>query len=136
MSYIKIKRRAELDYFGGLAAKTRRDDAELLARHGGCGASDADSARLLAALLEKWPEGHFDEVNIVVSAPRSPPLMAALDFLNPKVRRVAHSPMLSQKNERDVLRWLLSVAAREIGGLRLRRSAIGWCDVEVIGDRS
>jgi hypothetical protein len=134
MSHIsKIQRPDSSDYLSRLAAQTRRDDVELVARHGGCRPSDADSTALLAALFQRWPDGHFDETNIAVSAPRSPRLLAALGFLNPRVRRVAHNPMLSGQTERDLLRWMLTIRGRDIGGLRLDRDPIGWCSVSVVG---
>jgi hypothetical protein len=130
MSYIgKIQRSNSDNYLSRLITKTRRDDADLIARHGILSAAAADSARLLSALLQHWPEGHFDEVNVAVSAPRSPALMATLGFIDPKVRRVAGWPQLSRENQRDFLRWGLGVAGREIGGVRLERDPFGWCDV-------
>jgi hypothetical protein len=123
------------DYLTRLVAKTRRDDAVVLAGYGDCRASEADSARLLWALLARWPAGHFDELNVAVEAPDSPGLLAALGFMGPKVRRCGGYRMLTRDSERDVLRWVLSVVERDIGGLRLVRDAIGWCSVEIVGSR-
>jgi hypothetical protein len=134
MSFIgKIERPASLDYIGRLIAKTAREDATLLAACGYCRARDEDSAELLRALADIWPITTFDELNIATKAPGNTRLLRALAFLGPQVRRFGGGPMLARGNVRDITRWLLMVAGREIGGLRLRRDAIGWC--EIVGGR-
>jgi hypothetical protein len=92
------------------------------------------SAALLRTLVERWPDGHFDEYNISVTAPRSPALLAALGFLNP-VRRCRINPSLTDASDRRIERWLIDIAGSEIGGLRLDRDVIGWCRVSVVGPR-
>jgi len=126
-------RHIEHGYFDRLAAKTRRDDGALLARFGPLDAPPAASAELLAALWATWPAGHFDETNIATMAPSNPHLMRALRFLSAKTRYYAGGRVLLQRNERDILRWILAVDGRDIGGLRLERDALGWCTVEFVG---
>ena len=131
MSYINRIAPPRGDYLARLVAKTRRDGAALLARFGPYPADDEDSAALLLALAEAWPADTFDELNIGIEAPYQPRLARALGFLGPL--RAHHSGgglRLSRNNERDVLRWMLGVAGREVGGLRLERNAIGWCRVK------
>ena len=130
MSYIKIHRP---DYFTRLVAKTKRDDSDLIAQYGPLGASEEDSGALLRALFRRWPtdQDEFDELNIATAAPYDERLRQALaDFLELRYCRRGGGRALSQKNERDVLRWILGVVGRDIGGLRLRRNAAGWCRVE------
>jgi len=121
----KIDQSDELNYRARRATRMRsaqRDFARATA-------TDEQSAALLAALYAQWPDIHFDETNIAMAAPRSPDLLAALGFLNPKTRKVLNRPTLTAATERAVVIWFVSVAGREIGGLMLRRDRIGWCDV-------
>jgi len=133
MSYIgKIQ---SPDYFVQLVAKTKRDDANLITRCGPVVASDEASSVLLLALSQHWPtdEHEFDELNIATAAPYDERLRRALaDFLELRYCRRGGGRALTQKNERDVLRWILGVVGRDIGGLHLRRNAAGWCRVEVV----
>jgi len=134
MSFIQ---KIEIDYLTRLVARTRRDDAALIARYGLYPASDSDSAQLLWALLAQWPHDQFDEVNIAVAAPYSRRLMAALGFMRPTIRRLPGSSWktLSRESRSDVLRWILTIASCELGGLLLDRNRGGWCTVEIVGRR-
>jgi len=130
MSFIQ---KIEIDYLTRLVAKTRRDDANLIARYGLYPASESDSAALLWALLARWPRDQFDEFNVAIAALHSPELMKALDFMRPTIRRLYGRRMLSRASERDVLRWILTIAGRDVGGLMLDRNRGGWCTVEIVG---
>lgn len=133
MSFI---RNIEGGYLAAVIAKTRRDDAALIAKYSRYPCGDGDSGQLLWALLAQWPHDQFDELNVAIDAPRSPQLMAALRFMRPKIQRQRGTVwMLSSETERDVLRWILGVAGREVGRLRLDRTPAGWCTVEVAGRR-
>ena len=123
------------DYLTRLVAKTARDDAALLDRFGPIRVSDADSAELLRALLDRWPFGHFDELNVAVDAPYDRRLRRALAPIVGRVRTRKDwgGGRLSDANKRDVLRWLLAVEGRPLDGLVLARDAIGWCDIEPVG---
>jgi hypothetical protein len=86
-------------------------------------------ARLLRALREQYPDGHFDDVNIAIDAPRSPDLLRALDFLSPlAIDRRRRS--LSNRSREAVERWIENVEGSTVDGLYLRRDRIGWCSVE------
>jgi hypothetical protein len=124
----------ENEYFSRLISKTKRDDAVLLTRYGPLDIPAAASAELLTALWAVWPSGHFDETNISTMAPRNPRLLRALRFLPAKTRQYAGGRALLQKNERDVLRWILTVEGLDIGGLRLERDPFGWCDIAFVGE--
>jgi hypothetical protein len=89
------------------------------------------SVILLRALHERWPDDHFDEWNISACFPRSPTLLATLGFLNPKVVDKVN-PTLTSASGRRVERWLIDIAGRELGGLRLDRDVLGWCRVRVV----
>lgn len=130
MSFIRNPQR---DYLAAVVANTRRDDTKLIAEHGPYQCSEADSGRLLWALLARWPHDQFDELNVAIDAPHSPQLMAALSFMQPRVRRRHRMRMLSKENQGDVWRWLITVAGRDINGLRLERNLIGWCEVAIAG---
>jgi hypothetical protein len=90
-------------------------------------------ARLLRALCERYPDGHFDEHNIAVDAPGSPDLLDALDFLEAKIDRRRRA--LSHRSHEVLARWLDQIEGRPVDGFLLRRDRIGWCQVErhVIG---
>jgi len=104
-----------------------------MARLGPIVASGDASAVLLAAPHRRWPTDEFDEINIAVAAPYRPEMMAALRFLGQlRIDRRPHGRLrLSAGNERDVLRWMLGIVGREIGGLRLDRNPGGWCTVTI-----
>jgi hypothetical protein len=121
---------ADVDYLSRLIAKTRRDNAALLSPFGPHSADDDDSGELLRALRERWPLDDFDEINVATAAPFDPRLKRALGFLGPRVRHFGGGLMLSKDNERDITRWVLTVAGREIGGLRLVRDPLGWCSAD------
>ena len=118
-----------------MAAKTRRDDAALLARFGVLLASDRDSATLLWALAERWPRDKFDEINVGVEAPANRPMKRAVEGVigAARIRQSGGGPRLSARNERDVVRWMLGTVGRLIAGLVLVRDQIGWCDVIAAG---
>jgi hypothetical protein len=133
MSFIsKIQRPAD-DYLARLVAKTRRDDEALLSSDGPLNPAEDDLALLLAALADTWPGDQFDELNIALRAPAAPLLLAALNFLDPRVGRDRSGRRLSRRNELDILRWMLGVAGREIAGLRLSRNPGGWATIEIVG---
>ncbi len=113
-----------------VAAKTRRDDAALLARHGVLTAADRASAALLWALAAKWPTDKFDEINIGTEAPYNRSMKRAVEGVigAMRIRQSGGGPRLSAQNERDVLRWMLGIVGRPIDGLVLVRDPIGWCD--------
>jgi hypothetical protein len=116
-------------YITRLVAKTQRDDRALLLEFGPLYADDDDSAELLRALLARWPLSDFDETNVATAAPYDPRLKRALGFINPRTRHHGGGLSLSAENQRDVWRWLLTIDGREIGGLRLTRDPIGWCEI-------
>ena len=118
-----------------MAAKTRRDDAALLARFGPLLADDRASAALLWALAAKWPTDKFDEVNIGVEAPFNRPMRRAVEGVigAVSIRQSGGGPRLSARNERDLWRWFLGIVDRPIDGLVLVRDPIGWCDVVPTG---
>jgi hypothetical protein len=88
--------------------------------------------RLLHALYRTYPDGHFDEVNISIDAVRSPELLTALAFLDPKIDRRRRS--LSARSIEAVRMWLERIEERDTGsGLQLRRDLRGWCSVEASG---
>lgn len=121
-----------MDYISALIEKTQRDDAALQ-RLGPVQIGDDASAAMLGALSARY-SGTFDEFNVRLDAPENERLMRAVRAITtPKVGRLAGEKALSAANERDLLRWLLSVAGRDIGGLRLERDMIGWCTVEKNG---
>jgi hypothetical protein len=92
----------------------------------------AADARLLRALREQYPEGHFDEINISIDALRRPELLAALSFIGPKIDRRRRA--LSHRSREAVEQWIENVAERDIGaGLYLRRDRRGWCYIERVG---
>jgi hypothetical protein len=114
-----------------MAAKTRREDAQLLAQFGPLLASDQSSAALLWALAAKWPTDKFDEINVGVEAPYNRAMKRAVEGVIGLVRtrQSGGGLRLSARNERDLLRWFLSIIGRPIDGLVLVRDPIGWCDV-------
>jgi hypothetical protein len=114
-------------YITRLVAKTRRDDVALLARLGPLYADD--DAELLRSLYARWPLDYFDQTNIATEAPYNARMKRALGFLGPRVRHHGGGLSLSAENERDVWRWLLTIAGRELDGLRLTRDVIGWCEI-------
>jgi hypothetical protein len=118
-----------VDYISRLIEKTARDD-RALRRLGGLPVDDDDSAALLSVLFARWPHDQFDEVNIAVNAPYEEAMLAAVTPIIGKSKIVQRcGKSLSPDNERDICRWLLSVAGREIGGYRLERNRIGWCTI-------
>jgi hypothetical protein len=137
MSYISKIQKIEVNYLAQVVAKTRRDDAELLAQYGEYRCSDADSASLLWALTAHWPRDQFDELDIAVDAPYSRPLLAALSFMKPTVRRIPGSAwrQLTAETKRDVWRWMLGVEGRDSGGMKLDRNRGGWCQIAIVGRR-
>jgi hypothetical protein len=84
---------------------------------------------LLRALRERYPDGHFDEHNVAVDAPKSPEFLDALSFLDVKVdlRRRA----LSFRSHEAIAGWLKRVeGCRADGlGLYLTKDRIGWARV-------
>lgn len=124
----------EAEYFRRLIQRTRRDDAALMARFGPVGVGDGASAELLRALAARWPLDRFDEINIAVEAPYNPRMKRALAFLGPvRVTQGGGGRVLSARNMRDVTRWILTIAGRDIDGLMLVRDPIGWCEIETVG---
>ena len=120
------------NYFMALIAQTRRKDAKLISRFGPYRVGAEASAELLQALRERWPADHFDELNIAIEALRDRRLWQALGFLSPLRKISFGGRRLCRRNERDITRWLLTVAGQNIGGLRLERDPCGWCDVAVL----
>jgi hypothetical protein len=114
----------EAEYFRQLIAKTRRDDAALLARDP-LQVDDGDSLDLLRALAGLWPLDHFDEVNIAVTAPFHEPLKRALEPINPRFGQWG-GRALTLRSQRQARRWLLDLVGREIGSLRLTCDPLGW----------
>jgi len=123
------RRSIEVEYFTALIEKTRRDDLAALRRPADR-VTDAASARLVAALAAQWgPDAQFDELNCAIEAVSSTRLWEALAPFGFRWRR----PQLDKGAERRIERWLIVTAGRELGGLRLRRNAIGWCRIEAVG---
>jgi hypothetical protein len=85
--------------------------------------------RLLRALYQQYPDGHFDEINVGIDAARSPKLLTALTFLDPKIDQRHRS--LSRRSQTVVAKWIERIEGRTIGGLLLTRDRIGWCQVVV-----
>jgi hypothetical protein len=114
-----------------MAARTRREDAQLLRHYGPLLRSDQSSAALLWALAAKWPTNKFDEINIGVEAPYNRAMKRAVEAVigAVRIRQSGGGPRLSARNERDLVRWFLGIIDRPIDGLVLVRDPIGWCDV-------
>ena len=135
MSHIgRIEANLGVNYLAALAEKTRREDVTLIAEHGQLKSSEADSFALFSALWHCWPTDKFDEDDIAWEAPRDPQLWRALAaVIGPlRARRRYGRMSLSNNNKQDALRWILSTVGKEIGGLRLVRDPIGWCDVVIV----
>jgi hypothetical protein len=88
-------------------------------------------ATLLRALRERYPEGHFDEHNVAVDAPKSAELLRALDFLDAKVNRRRRA--LSRRSAEILAGWLDRVEGLPVDGLHLAKDRRGWSRVEAVG---